>query len=84
MQQSMRAVFTEQMVKGTCSNSSCHHTRSFEFLEHFSSYVTQWISSTTLPVIKENAFCIATGYSGTTIRKMGDFSTFGYCLQWQD
>lgn len=65
-------------------HSSCHHTRSFEFLEHFSSYVTQWISSTTLPVIKENAFCIATGYSGTTIRKMGDFSTFGYCLQWQD
>jgi len=65
-------------------HSPCHHTRSSEFLEQFSSYITQWISSTALPVIKENVFCIVTGYSDATIRKRGELSMFGDWLQWQD
>lgn len=46
------------------THSPCHHTRTFESLEHFSSCVTQWISSTALPVMKENIFCVLSGYSG--------------------
>lgn len=62
-------------------HSPCHHTRSFEFLEQFSSYATQWISSTSLPVIKENTFFTVTGYSDATIRKREELSVFGGCLQ---
>lgn len=54
----------------------CHHTGSSEFLKHFSSYATQWVSSTTLLIIKENVFCTMTGYSGAVTGKRGDLNMF--------